>query len=72
MVEFSELPESVGRNCLEFVVGQDEVFEGACQSRKTIWHERVQTCNTTEYFLTIEKQLSIQHFCYIKILNPLT
>ena len=72
MVEFSELSESVGGDRLEFVVGKDEVFERPGQSRKTIWHERVQTCNTTEYFLTIEKQLSIQHFCYIKILNPLT
>ena len=41
MVEFSELSESVGGDCLEFVVGQDEMFEGPGQSRKTIWHESV-------------------------------
>ena len=48
VVQFPELSESVGGNRLEFVVGEDEVFEGPRQSRKTIWHQTVQPCNITQ------------------------
>ena len=55
MVEFSELPESVGGNSLQFVVGEDEVLERPGQSRKTIWHETVQACNIRQWRRKMEK-----------------
>ena len=61
MVELSELPESVGGNSLQLVVGEDKVLERPSQSRQTIWHETVQPYNIRQWRRKMEKLAKLEH-----------